>query len=325
VAFPVLLQASGLGPIRPNIALFNWFDRESMAEDAPAMRSFGTYLRTALRNGCNVVVLAARKEVLARLVAEEDRPRRIDVWWRGAAGSKLALLLAYLMSRREPWTQARLRVLAECSPDSSLSESEEALRAELDEARIPAEVVIVENAGWETIRERSVGTSLAFVTFRVTADSLRDASGEALPTSLDDLPPMALVLAAREIDLEAQPDEGAQAEVARAQDAREDVDARATTLRARADELREAAGRATEALETARKTGAPAEEVAEARRAVEVSETESAAADRKAVKAEARRDELAREANAVTTERTTSTVPEAPAPPNPPEVDPEAD
>ena len=82
-AYPVLLQASGLGPIRPNIALLNWFDREETAEDAPAMQSYGAVLRTSLRHGCNVILLAGRAEALEPLGQPDEKgaaPRQIDIW-----------------------------------------------------------------------------------------------------------------------------------------------------------------------------------------------------------------------------------------------------
>ena len=295
VAFPVLLQASGLGPIRPNIALFNWFDREETAEDAPAMQSYGTHLRTVLRHGCNVVVLAAHRETLEPLAVEGGGPRRIDVWWRGDGSSKLALLLAYLMGRRAPWSDARLRVLAARSADVSEAETVAALRAELEDVRIAADVVVVADASWGTMGEASQETSLAFMTFRVGNQGLCDAAGEALPTSLDGLPPIAFVLAARDIDLGAQPDEGVQADVARVVDAFEDTEERARKLRAQADELRAAARAAAERLEGARTAGAPSEELEEAQKDADATEAAALGAERKAAKSEAKAQNLARE------------------------------
>lgn len=295
VAFPVLLQTSGLGPIRPNLALFNWFDQEETAVDAPAMRSYGSHLRTALRYGCNVVVLAAADKALAKL-ATENEPRRIDIWWRGDASSKLGLLLAYLMSRREPWSRARLRVLTERAPDATGNETMAGLQAELEEARIPAEVSVVEATDWNAILQASSGTALSFVTFRVNRKGLRDPSGAPMPSSLEGLPPMALVLAARDIDLEAQPDEGPQAEVARAQDAHEQAAARAEELRATANALRDEAQTARERLALARSEGAPAEERTAAEGELESKESEATAAERKAAKAEAKAKDLEQEA-----------------------------
>ena len=235
LAFPVLLQAFGLGPIRPNVALFNWFDREMTTGDAPAMRSYSSYLRMSLGYGCNVVVLAVHSARLTLLTGNSEKTRRIDVWWRWNASSKLALLLAYLMSRSEPWSNARLRVLTERRPGTTDADTLATLTRELDEARIAAEVTVVKDANWHTMSVSSAETSLAFVTFRVNAQGLGDASGTPLPNSLEGLPPMALVLAAGEIDLEAQPDEGVQAESARELDALEDTSGTSTKLRLEED------------------------------------------------------------------------------------------
>ena len=295
VAFPVLLQASGLGPIRPNVALFNWFDREMTAGDAPAMRSYGSYLRMALRHGCNVVVLAVPSARLKLLAGKGGKARRIDVWWRGRASSKLALLLAYLMSRSEPWSNARLRVLTECRPGTSEADTEAALAEELDDARIAAEVAVVEHADWSTLRAASIETSLAFITFRITTQGLCDASGTPLPNSLEGLPPMALVLAAGEIDLDAQPDEGAQAEIARELDALEDTSERAHKTRTQADELRAVAQTGAARLAAARAARASTQEVAGAEKEAASSEAAAVAAERKALKAEARARDMARQ------------------------------
>jgi amino acid transporter len=296
-AFPVLLQAAGLGPIRPNTALFNWFDREETAEDAPAMRAYGAHLRTALRHGCSVLVLAARGAALEPLGASaaDDEPRRVDVWWRADASSKLALLLAYLMSRRAPWSNARLRVLTARDPEARDEQTLAALRAELDEVRIEAEAVVVEDASFGALRAASEGTALAFVTFRVGPEGLCEASGAALPSSLAGLPPLALVLAARDIDLEAQPDEGPQAEDARAADAREEGAARARELRARSDELGAAAEIAAAELARARAAGAAEEDLRAAEQASAAAQAAAEDALRRATKAEVKALDLERE------------------------------
>jgi hypothetical protein len=290
--FSVLLQSAGLGPIRPNIALFNWFDREETAEDAPAMRSFGLFVRSALNHGCSVGVLAARSEAIERLAAQSEDERVIDIWWRdGNASSKLALLLAYLMSRRAPWEGAWLRVLAPRAPDVSDEEQLAALEAELEAVRIRAEPVVVADASWATIAAESAGTALAFVTFRVRPEGLCDADGAVLPGSLEGLPPMVLVQAERDIDLEAQPDEGVEADAARKEDALVDLRARTEDLKGEAAALRAEALAASEAFEAARTAapmGAASPELAAAAKEVERLESAALSAERKAAKAGAK-------------------------------------
>jgi amino acid transporter len=293
--FPVLLQAAGLGAIRPNIALFNWFDREETAEDVPAMRSFGAFLRTALRHGCNVAVLAARNEAIESLVEKGDGERVLDVWWRrDDASSRLALLLAYLMGRGAPWEGARLRLLVPRvagTPDEQLLAE---LRAELEAVRIRAEPVVVADAAWATVATQSTGTALAFVTLRVRTEGLCDTDGELLPGSLEGLPPLVFVQAAQDIDLEAQPDEGEQAEQARKEDALVDARAQAERAREQADALRADA----EALANARGAVEEGERPAEleaGEKEVDQAEAAAVAAERKAAKTEANARSLAKE------------------------------
>ncbi|MCA8953458.1 MAG: amino acid permease, partial [Planctomycetes bacterium] len=222
VGFKTLVQAAGLGPIRPNVALFNWFDREGIAEDAPAMRAYGEYLRHALRFGCSVVVLAARGVDLARASSLPADGRRIDVWWNDDASSRLALLLSYLVTRTVEWDEAALRVLVPHSrqrevaaPEASAAAADtaqlERVRAFLDEVRIRADAVLVDGDGWERLAAASAGAALAFYPFRVRPHGPSDVRGEPLPSSLAGMPPLALVNAVHDLDLDAQPDEGPQA------------------------------------------------------------------------------------------------------------------
>lgn len=216
--FETLLQTAGLGPIRPNLALFHWFDREGLAEAAPAMRAYGEYLRYALRFGCGVVVFAARDAGLQQALATPSDERRIDVVWRGDASSRVALLLAYLVTRTEAWDGASLRVLVP-QPAGDDAAALQQVRERLDEIRIRAETTAIAGAGWDDVRGAVAGAALVFLPFRVRPEGPCDAEGRPLPTSLDGMPPLALVHAATDIDLDAQPDEGAEAEAARARDA----------------------------------------------------------------------------------------------------------
>ena len=294
-AYPVLLQASGLGPIRPNIALLNWFDREETAEDAPAMQSYGAVLRTSLRHGCNVILLAGRAaalEPLGTLDEKEAPPRQIDIWWHSDASSKLALLLAHLMSRSELWSGAKLRVLSDHASGQTDTETIEALRAVLADVRIEAEVVLVRDVNWSTVAEASAPTSLAFVTFRIGAEGLLDASGFPVPSSLEGLPPMALVQAAEDLELDAQPDEGTQAEVAQVRDQIEDTEERAKKLREEARALREAACVAAEKVEEVRESEGTPESLAAAEKEVKSIEADAASLERKAAKTEAKAIDL---------------------------------
>ena len=145
VGVQTLVQGFGIGPLRANIILLNWLERVPGAAGTDRERLIGRHLRTAFRLGCNLVVLDGEDPEWAALRQTAPATRRIDVWWRGDASSRLMLLLAHLMTRTEDWEGARIRLLGRRRSGAS-TESAEALRKTLDEVRIQAEAVLVEPA-----------------------------------------------------------------------------------------------------------------------------------------------------------------------------------
>jgi hypothetical protein len=149
--------------------------------------------------------------------------RRIDVWWRDDASSRLTLLLAHLMTRTEPWEDARIRLLGMCC-SSDATETVESLHKVLDEVRIPAEAVLVEQPTAEVVTQRSADASLVFLPFRLRGNQPLGPFDGPLDRILAPLPVTALVLAAEDIDLDAEPEEGTAAEAARVLDALSDAE-----------------------------------------------------------------------------------------------------
>ncbi len=207
-AFPVALQAHGLGRVRANTVLVQGGDGDGRIDG----------LRRALRHGCNLVVLRRRTEDFERIVATEPGKRVIDVWYRANATGRLTLMLAYLMTRTETWEDAKLRVFAR-SAGKDPQEALEALRRELDEARIAAEATVVERAEDAEIVRRSADSSLVFLPFRLGARGPESVYDGRLDELADALGATALVLAREDIQLDAQPESGRHAEIADALDA----------------------------------------------------------------------------------------------------------
>ena len=289
--FRALVQGAGIGPIQPNLALFNLSDQECAAEDAPAMHPHGELMRSALRYGCHLVVFAASKswfEELAR-VSEPSSDRAelaIDVWWRDDASSRLSLLLAYLMTRRDPWMDAKIRILApagETGRDARLDD----LRAMLDEVRISAEVILVADTRLETVQRESDASSLAFFPARLRDTALCDPDGEPILAVPEGGPPIAFVQAVKDIVLDSQPDEGPQAEAAKEQDALERLQQRAEQLRAEVEARRADAKELAEQLEAGRTSGASEDEISTLEEQLAKVNQEADEVERRAIKAEA--------------------------------------
>jgi amino acid transporter len=257
VGIHTLLQGFGIGHLRANIILVNWLEHAPQAAgDDHRELTYGRHLRTAFRLGCNLVVLDAQDPEWVALREVPPDARRIDVWWRGDQSSRLMLLLAYLMTRTEDWEGARIRLLGICCAADS-SETAKALQRTLDEARIQAEAVLVEEAGPAAVALRSGDASLVFLPFRLRGNQPVGPFDGSLESLLAPLPVIALVLAAEDIDLDAEPEEGTVAEAARVLDALADAE-RLVELTAQDASKAEAAAQAQrEELEAA--IGQPAE------------------------------------------------------------------
>ena len=241
MAVQTLVQGFGIGPLRANTILLNWLDELPKGILGVKELRYGRNLRTAFRLGCNIVILKADDTEWASEENEAVPDRRIDVWWWDDATSHLMLLLAYLLTRNAVWEEAKIRVLA--SGDLQDEEgSTETLRKTLEDARIPAEPKTVKIAGTETIVNHSTDASLVFLPFRITGKTLVDSFGEPLEELLSRLPNVAMVLAAEDIDLDAEPEEGTAGETAQALDAYQDA-------RKKADEAQKAAAKAAEEAE----------------------------------------------------------------------------
>lgn len=250
-----LLQGFGIGHLRANIILLNWLERAAQGTEHREL-IYGRQLRTAFRLGCNLVVLDAGDEEWAALREVPPDARRIDVWWQGDASSRLMLLLAYLMTRTEQWEGSRIRLLGICC-EADTAETAESLQRTLDEVRIQAEAVLVEQAEPEEVAARSADASLVFLPFRLRGSQPLGPFGGSLESLLAPLPVTALVLAAEDIDLDAEPEEGAAAEAARILDALTDADRLAELTANDAEKAETAARKKREELDAA--NGQPAD------------------------------------------------------------------
>ena len=213
-----LLQAHGLGPICANSVLLNWLETKADATQEEARRLYIRNLGSVSRFGANAIVLDAKESEWKALREVPAEGRRIDVWWFEDASSRLMLLLAYLMTRCEEWRGATLRLLVP-SRESKKERTRARFEDDLEEMRIEADIQTVDHLNREKITALSKDGSLVFLPLRFSRGAAVDPFGEPLAPLLDGLPVVALVSAAEDIDLEAQPDTGEPARVAELTDA----------------------------------------------------------------------------------------------------------
>lgn len=298
VGIHTLVQAFGMGPMKANTVLLNWLDEE-LPKGILGVKElrYSRNLRVAFRLGSNIVILKATDEAWAALEDLDPKDRRMDIWWWGDTSSRLMLLLAYLMTRSEPWEEARIRVLA-ASYEIASEDSTEDLKNTLDEVRISAQPEIVEHADMNAVVKYSADAPLVFMPFRLKGNQLEDPFGEPVETILGRLGIVALVLAAEDIDLDAAPEEGEAGEAAVALDALSDAEKRAQEAESEAGKAAEAAEEKLREVESAIADGADEDLMSKVKAALEAKE-EAGKAARKAAKASAKAEEAARAAESL--------------------------
>lgn len=224
-ATETLLQGYGIGPLKGNTVLCNWYGKTMTSFPGLTTMKFGSTLRLAFQSGYNLVVFHVDPLRTAHLLDPEKKNRIIDVWWNNDASSRLMLLFAYLMTRSDLWAQATIRLLS-VGESADLTENIALVEQQLDDARIPAQPLLVPDMQPETVIAQSGGADLVFLPFRIRKSMLTDTGGLSLERVLNGLPPVALVMAARDIDLDAEPEEGAAGQLAQALDALHDAEKR---------------------------------------------------------------------------------------------------
>ncbi|WP_298038885.1 amino acid permease [uncultured Desulfuromonas sp.] len=218
VGSSLLLQSYGVGPLRANTVLINHHGINTQQHYAEQLKNFGKNLRAGLRLGYNLVLLDAKEQEWQRLENQAADERRIDIWYEHRKSSALMLLLAHMMTRSPFWEQAELRVLAAVQNEDREG-TIEALKKELEQGRIDAEAVVVADCKSATVIGCSADASLVVLPLALKEGQIIDCTGESADNLLPKLPLVALVVAAQQIELDAEPEEGAAGLLAEAEDA----------------------------------------------------------------------------------------------------------
>lgn len=292
VALPTLLQSYGIGPMRANVVLTNWYGQSGTGLPGLAALKFGRNLRSAFRLGYNLVLLHFDATRWQELQASERDGRCIDVWWCADASSRLMLLFAYLMTRHHAWQKADIRVLT-TGTGHRLAQAKESMVKILEESRIDARPQIVATMDAETIKTESSASSLAFLPFKIKNYNLTDRQGYSLQRILPNLPPTALVMAAEDIDLDAEPEEGAAGELAAAMDRLQEVEQRLAKAEKTTARTQQAVADLKTEIDTAAADGADPATLKTLNDRLNQAEQDAEEAFRKAAKTKAKADDAA--------------------------------
>jgi amino acid transporter len=299
IGLQTVIQAYGIGSLKANTILLNWLGRSPAKILGLDDRKFGRNLRAAHHYGCNIVILDVKQDKWNALEEPIGQDRCIDVWWWGDATSRLMLLFAYLMTRNEKWRDAKIRLLAVADGNED-GQTIESLEEMLEEVRIEATPELVKDVDPDTLAEYSADASLAFLPFRIRDNQVLDPFGNSMENTLFLLPVTAMVLAAEDVELDAEPEEGKAGEMAETLDTLEDARKKAQAAAKEADEAARAAEKAREKVEdiTANPEGIDEETKTKALKTAEEAEKQATKMTRKAAKAAAKAEIATREAQA---------------------------
>jgi amino acid transporter len=286
-----LVQAFGIGPLKANTVLLNWFHRTPDTIQEPRAIRFTRNLQAAFRLGKNIIVLDSKQDPLD----VPPKQRRIDIWWWDDATGRLMLLLTHLMTRSPEWDRSNIRVLA-AGYDQASGKNIDDLNATLEEARIEAATEVVVNAGPDAITAYSKDATLVFMPFRFSQQTVAGPFGNPCGELLAQLPTTALVLAAEDIDLDAEPEEGPPGEMAAAQDNLEKARNNLESAEKAASEARQRMETARQALETLQTHHQNLDEMKKAEKALQEAEKQVKKTARKAVKAAVKADNAEKDA-----------------------------
>jgi hypothetical protein len=281
-----LVQSYGIGSLKANTILLNWRGYSPQKIIGLGDHAYGVNLRAAYLQGCNIVALEAKPDKWDALEDIDPEDLCIDVWWWDDPTSRLMLLLAYLMTRSTRWRAAKIRLLAVDSGNGA-GPSPGHLQSMLEDIRIDAQPLIIENPDADAIVQHSADSAMVFLPFRIRDNQVVDPFGGSMDELLFLLPVVAMVLAAEEVELDAEPEEGKAAEMAAVLDTVEDAKKNAEQALKEAVKAEESAEKAREKLDEIEPELSD-EEKAKLEKEARAAAKQAVKADRKAKKAEAK-------------------------------------
>ena len=248
IAVQTAVQTVGVGPARVNTILVNWL-RQPPADDTPETRRFARNLHAAFALGLNLLIFDSEEAEWDALADTDPGERTIDIWWRSNRTGRLMLVLAYLLTRDDGWRNATIRLIDIAEPELADVKREQ-LEKVLRDVRIVAKVEIVpplEDTGAQIV-ETSAAASIVFMALSFRRQWFSDWLGSDLATLLPRLPITVLAMAAEDVDLSADPEEGEEGERAAVSDAFDDArrrrDAAAEAVEQSRSKLEELSSRA---------------------------------------------------------------------------------
>jgi amino acid transporter len=179
----MLLQATAIGPIRPNLALLGWSAKMERRQ------AYINELRTASNLGMSLAIIEVKG------LPELAEPKRIDIWWRGHKNGALMLLLAFLISENWEWANTKIRILRGVEKETGQEPAKQALQKLVDLARVEAEVEVVleEGSFSRVLHKHSADATCVILGFELPEKGAEAEWHDNYRSFVDEMPTMILV------------------------------------------------------------------------------------------------------------------------------------
>ena len=187
-----LAQSHSIGPLKPNTVLFGW---PHGAERADVIFR---HIWSIAALGKSVVVVVDKG-----LPPEEQRQRRIDIWWRGRQNGSLMATLAHLLAQNWQWRDSQIRILRVIGDEAGRQSSRQAIWELVDATRIRAEprVIVSTDSFANIFRKHSAKADVIFVGMQPPGDESSKQAYQRLTALLSDMPTTILVHSSGEADV----------------------------------------------------------------------------------------------------------------------------
>ncbi len=224
-----VLQAHGIGALRPNLSLFSWFNEGP--DDPSNVDGYQSMVQTAQRFGSSIGVVHMPDRAWKQRPKDRRTQSTIVVWWADDSSGQFLTLLAWMCTRASIWGGATVWVWVD-GPNES---DRDRVAAILHDARIPAHVSGVAQAS--DLLQRVEGADLVFAPLRISKGVSLGPGDVPLDELVDKLPMTIFAQTPNAVPLDLQPDDTSMTMLAEATDRATEASARANEFDAEAARL----------------------------------------------------------------------------------------
>jgi amino acid transporter len=164
--FKAMLQAHGIGGLKPNTVLLGW------TRDTDQSGNFPLILNLAKQMKRSILIVRSRTEQRDWELPEGD----INVWWNDSTHSPMALMMAFLLKQNSEWRDKRLRILRPVAKKADMDNVLKEMQEMMILARIKAEILLLpcENARL-AVKENLGKSAVLFIGFEPEDDPKKTA------------------------------------------------------------------------------------------------------------------------------------------------------